>query len=313
MFKNCTAFRITGDSAKLLWHKDLADVLTDHPSGEPDKTQWARLGFATPEHFGESSYVFENEKARVIYVEKHERVLPGKVIKKEVAARAAEMERRDGVKPHRKLMAQLKDLVISELLPNAFVKATGTHVLITRQFVLVESGSSKLVDEIIMLLAGVMGGLDGTLECRLLSSEYASQWLKSIALGDEPYEKGGHFKRLDAAVVEGASKSVARFRDKDLSDEHVQDIILNGRVKELAVSYHHMREDDGADLHCVLTESLVVKRIKFSDVHLKQAAEDAEGESTVTHFDATLIILASLLNSMLFRVQLESTDPEDEL
>jgi recombination associated protein RdgC len=318
MFKNCTALKLGGPSVPQLWHASLADVLSELSSAEPDKTAWARMGFASPSHFGNAGLVFENERCRMLYVEKQERVLPGKVIKRAVAERAAEIERRDGHKPGRKIFAQLKEEVTAELLPSSHVKVSGTHVMITRNYLLIDSASSKLVEEIAQLLqraAQLAGDMiedwpAEPLQLRLLKAEGAAAWLKEEALGTG----NGHFSRLDAAVVEGEARSVARFRDRDLGDEHVQEIILQGALKELAVAFRRdlgSEDEELEDLHCVVTDTLVFKRIKFSDIRTKQA--EGEADDVVSYFDASTVIAASLLESLAFRAELSAAMDEDEL
>lgn len=313
MFKSITAFKIGDRATKLaLLNPDLADLLEEHGAPPPSSTQWCCYGFSKPSCFG-SSFAFDGAMgARVLCVRRSERILPGTVIKQELAAKVKRIEEKEGRRCHRKEIASLKDDVIAALLPKAFIKNTDYKVLIAGDYVMFDCTSVKMVDEMVATLMYVIvgNGLVDTLRLQLVQGRDVAKWLKSIALDDQEDLDGNivsNFQHLDSAVLKG--DGVVRLKDLEFdTDVGAAALASSMHFQELAVGWG--AEPGEVDLHCCINDNLLVKRLKFSDVLLKQAKEDSD-EDEVSYFDATVAIAAGLLVKMFDNI-LEAVGVEDE-
>jgi recombination associated protein RdgC len=299
MLKNVMAYRIGNDvTREVLSSVELIDALMENLTEPPHKTQWYKYGYAMSEKFGVDSPVFNGAMgARVLLICRQDRVLPGRVIQQEVAARVARLYELNGVYPHKKEMAELKDDAVAKLLPKAFVKASYFQVLITQDWVFVETSSTKTADEIICYMRDTLAPESG-LRLFPLSAIERSPWLKEVALpqsfvpvnlDDEP--PYAPFRHLGSAALKGKDVGTVRLKDVDFDDEDVNDVITNSSrwFTELAMAWRD-EGSDADDLQFNLNNHLIIKRLEFSDILIKQANDESDREDVVSHFDATVAI-----------------------
>jgi recombination associated protein RdgC len=321
MFKSLTAFKIADTETKLaLLHEDLAAVLEEHGAPEPHATQWSRYGFVKPASFGED-YAFDGSMgARMLCIRRSERILPGTVIKQELSKKVKRIEEKENRRCHRKEIAGLKDDVTAALLPKAFVKSTDYFVMVTGDYLLVDCSSVKLVDEIVAFIADTLhdAGFVTATKLRPLQSRNVAKWLKSVALEEQVLDDEGrstsHFQHLDSAVLKG--NGVVRMKDLEFDTEvGVAALGSSMHFMELAVAWG--AEPGGTDLHCSINDNLLVKRLKFSDVLLKQAKDESESEDEVSHFDTTVAIIAPMLRNfvetLIAAVGVDDSEEDEEL
>ena len=334
MFKNITAYKINSPETKsLLSNKAICDsdayygekvlqVVSDaNPSLPPAKSQWRSLGFATIPQFGNKT-VFEGAMgAVVICVRLQERILPSSIVNKVLADEIAKLSKRESRAVHRKEAAQLKDEVIAELLPKAFIRNKDILVLIHGDWVLVDTGSAKTADDVVTWLSKAFHEprleLDGDysaggLSLRPIIGAEVSKWLRSIALGETTTAEGemlnSRFRHLDSVVLK--SEGTVRIKDTSFDADEIQEMLINcDSVAELSVAWG--REKDSTELQCAINDALAIKRLKFSDILLKQAENDSKDEGEVAHFDATVALVSSMLVALVEDIAL-STAPKDE-
>src|SRR5689334_8599884 len=105
MIKAITAYRLADDTTRAVFSSEmiLKNAITEN-AVEPGKTEWARAGFSKPKEFGSEVVFFGAAGAKLINVQVRERVLPGKVIKTELAKRAASLAERQGYPVSRKII-----------------------------------------------------------------------------------------------------------------------------------------------------------------------------------------------------------------
>lgn len=322
MFRSCTAFQIADTATQhLLTHDDLDETLLASLICDPGATRWSSFGFARPAEFGLGIAYDSGTGVRMLCVEKRERVLPGKVIKQHLAERIADVSKRENRKLDRRTIAQLKEDVTAELLPNTLIKASHFMVMIVQGWLFLETASAKGADDLQLFLNTALGpserhdGPTGTLALKRLGNEHAGEWLKRVALDDVQQD---YFRRLDAIVIEGGDGKM-RFKDTELDDDMVTGMIIGKSVRELEMSYRRDIEEEVADLHCAINDSMVIKRIKFSNVIVRQVENDAgdEGAGSVRYFDATACIVGDLIKRVAATMNVEvmklQAEQEDEL
>lgn len=315
MFKNLIVMKLCDDGAEGFSTIDLVSEAEAYPSEDPPKVAWHSLGFVQPECFGES-LIFEGALgAKVMCIQKRERVLPGSVIDEALQERIKLFESREGRLPNRKDIAGLKDEVKAKLLPDAFVKPTRMFVMYKDGYLLFDSSSNKAVEEVTSFLRRVYGEyfpINGV----ILQSEHARDWMRDIAINDLPDDSEGDtskrqttFYHLDAASFKG--DGVLRIKDLDFDAEAVQAALGSGmRITELSMGWG--KETSRTDLKFSVNENLVFKRIKFSDIQLRQAREESDDENAASYFDASVAIMADLFMRLITDVSKVMAKAEKE-
>lgn len=305
MIKNATVYTFADDATrKAMW--SLGDHVTAVTAKDPDKTQWSTLGFTGIAAIDEDAPVFTaSDGTKVFTVQLRERVLPGKVIRVKMKERADEYYTRQGYRPGRKAMAEIKDMVISELLPSAFVRPNDTVCLVTRKYLILGTTSAKMVDAILALLRSSMP--NNMLSFQRLPQGIANK-VESFMTNSLLGGGGDIFELGNSVVLKGADKSSARFKDMALEVDAVVDSINQDMVPvEIELTY-------AEKVSFSMTDQLVFKRIRLADILTEQANEDSQGEAA-SYFDATVAIVAGTLSAMITDLvkDIAGEDQGDEL
>lgn len=297
MLKTVTAFQIVDQSTRdQLSEFRLNRRLPEATAADPAKTMWAAAGFSHPPYFGALPVFVSADGTRVLNVQIRERVLPAKVIKSHLAERMADAEKRQGYAPNRKMIAELKELVTSELLPNSHIKPVDIPVVITSDYVLIGTSSAKQVDTVIALLSSLVTADDEQppLLRPIAAKRDVTKFLVSLLVYGTT--DSCNFKSSMSVTLKGADKSVARYKDVDLESESVQDSVADGmQPVELSMTFGDPEQINAA---FALTDQMLIKRLKFSDILIKSAAEEAD-EGVVGQFDATVALVAGELRKLL--------------
>jgi recombination associated protein RdgC len=303
MFKTITAFKL--DAATQGHLNALDEAIPQATVADPDKTQWSRAGFADviqgPVFYGASG-------DRVFKVQIRERVLPGKVIRTHVLARAADLAMRQGSKCTRKQYAEIKEDVIASLLPTAFIKPVDILCLITGPYLMIGTGSARQVDVVLDLLHHDAYQDVLLTTSSIMVNRQVGKWMTELLLNETT--DGGVFHCGESVVLKGKNKSAARFKDMDLASKAVQNSVENNmRPVEIAVKY---KDEHGNDrVHFTVSDQLILKRIKFADILVNEIKEDSEGGDAATEFDATCAIVAGEMKDILDKLLAEMSEEEE--
>lgn len=307
MLKTITVYRLIGALTQEALTFELEGVLTaTGPTIEdPLKTQWASHGFSVlPGTDGKTIFVGADNTV-VFNVQVRERVLPGKVIKLRMLEVAEEDRRRQGYKPNRKQMAEIKERVTMELLPTSHVKPTDVLCMVTGGNLLIGTSNARLVDGVLGLLQYTFP--DAELKFEMLSArrEPTSSFMHDLLINEAT--NSGTFNCGDSVILKGANKSTARFKNMGLQADAINDRLTAGmKPVEIGVEY-------GEDIHFTLTESMVIKSLKFADIHLKEAEQQED------MFDCPVAIVSGLLRRLInalcaeIPVKTEGDDEDNEL
>lgn len=321
MFKNIMAYKIQNDQTRAVFMNPGLEMFAEEAEIQPPASMsWRTYGYTKQEKFGDQ-FVFDGALgARVLSVAMQERVLPGPVIRKAVEERAAEFKNRENRDPHRKELAQFKDEMVAKLLPQAFIRENHYLVMIVGDWVMIETGSSKIGEEICTFMRDSLTSTG--LSLRPLQGQKAQEWLKEIAIADgvpscDPDDEDdedkpvptANFYHMDSAVLKGAG--VIRMKDVDFEASDAREALLSGKkVIELAIAWG--KEPGVTNIKCAINDNLAIKRIKFSDFLLSQAKDEAGDESLVSHFDTSVAIAADLLKTFLEQIEKACYVSEDD-
>ena len=253
-------------------------------------------GFVPP--FGRDAPAFSHRVGDALWITVggEDRLLPGSVVQDEVGKRVAEVEEKTGRKLGGKARRALKEDVVHELLPRAFVRPSRVNAMLDLEqgFIAVDSSSRKSAENVV----GAVRQALGSFPALPLNAEVSPRQRLTGWIAGEPLPAGfvlGEEAELKDPVDGGAVVKVQR---QDLSSDEIGKHLESGKqVSRLALQYD-------AHVDFVLGEDLVVRKLKFLDGAVDQL-EDTERDSLAEELDARFALM-SLEVSRLFRA-LEET------
>lgn len=233
---------------------------------------------------------------------KQERVLPSAVVNTLLADRISKIKQAEGREPRGKAKKALKEEIILELLPKAFVRQSSLlgYFDTTRHLLVVGTGSvsaAEAIGSMIRQAVGSFPALPVTYKTPL--SDQMTSWLQDESAVPEKWLVGDNCHLADPAE----KKISVRCSGLDLSSEEVLAHVEQGmKVKSVALSF------DGR-LGFSLSEDGVIKSIK-----LLEGVEPEPSDSPEADYDASILLLAAELGALLddASAQLGWADLEDE-
>lgn len=217
------------------------------------------------------------------------KLLPASVIKEVTKTRASELEQRQGFKPGRKQLRELKDQVTDELLPRAFNVRRNTLVWIdpAAGWLVIDAGSPGKADAVLALLNKSVDGIHfERLDVALSPMVAMTAWLAADEV--PPGFSVDQDTELQSPVEE---KATVRFVRHALDAKEVQRHISAGKqCTRLALTWERR-------VSFVLTESLTLKRIAPVDV-IKEG-NDGVVQVEEERFDADFMLMTGELRQMI--------------
>ncbi|NIK50309.1 recombination-associated protein RdgC [Xanthomonas arboricola] len=206
-----------------------------------------------------------------------DKMLPGAVINDALEEKCAEIEKRDARRPGGKARKRLKDDLIHELLPRAFVKSSRTDVILdlAHGLVIVDTSSRKVGESVVSEIRGMLGSFPAL----PLNAEVAPRAVLTGWIAGEPLPESlsiGEEAELRDPIEGGA---IVKCQHQELRGDEIDKHLEAGKqVTKLALVL-----DD--NLSFVLGEDLVIRKLKFLDGALDQL-DDVEGDGARAELDA---------------------------
>lgn len=239
--------------------------------------------------------VYSQGRQFLIALRSDQRLLPGDVVQMEVAARAEALAKELGYQPWRKALRELKERVIEELMPKAFVRSRVTHAWIDAEngWLAINTSSPVKAEEVIEHLRNCLDEFPlKPLHTMKSPTSAMADWL---AAEEAPF--GFTIDRDCELKAVGEEKAVVSFKRHPLQDEWAAEIkshLAAGKLPaKLALTW-----DDWTSF--VLTEKLELKRLAFLDLLKEQADKDAE--TADEQFDADFALMTGELRRLLPQV-----------
>lgn len=256
MFKNLTVYRMGPD-----WAASAAEievVLDKERFVACGATQQKSSGWVEPRGEAHAPLVEVVDGHMLLKLMTEQRVVPGSVVKRRTEEIAEQMEKNTGRKPGKKIMKELKEQALLELLPMAFTKQSVTRVWIApkQRLLMLDCGSQSKADEVVTMLINANQGLALSLIQTEMSPAVAmTHWLGS---GEPPYQftidRECELKSTDEM------KSVVRYARHDLDTDEVKQHIVSGKVPTRVAMTWRDR------VSFILSESMQLKKVAFLDV-----------------------------------------------
>src|SRR5690606_13933827 len=183
-FRNLTLFRFP----TTLDFSSLEELLAGHPLKPVGAQELFSRGFISP--FGRDGEALSHRIGDTIWltVGGEDRLLPSSVVNDMLAKRIAEMEEKQGRKPGGRMRKQMKDDLVHESLPRAFVRPSRTDALIdlANGVCAVDTSSRKNGESVVSEIRHAMGSFPAL----PLNSEVAPRSVLTGWIAGEPLPEG---------------------------------------------------------------------------------------------------------------------------
>jgi recombination associated protein RdgC len=288
-FRNLTLFRFPTS----LDFSELDAQVAQAPLKPVGPLEMNSRGFINP--FGRSEDVATHRADDAIWVSVggEDKLLPGAVVNDLLARKLDEIEAKEGRRPGGKTRKRLKDDLLHELLPRAFVKPSRTDALIDARsgFIAVDASSRKSAENVVSELRGVMGSFPAM----PVNAEIAPRSILTGWIAGEPLPEGlslGEECEMKDPIDGGA---VVKCQKQELRSEEVDKHLEAGKqVTKLALNL-----DDHVSF--VLGEDLIIRKLKFLDGAVDQLEDNIEDMRA--ELDARFALMSAEVRRLFFRLE----------
>jgi recombination associated protein RdgC len=278
-FRNLTLFRFPTSL-------DLSDLDTQleqtrlKPVGA---LELSSRGFISP--FGRDGEALSHRIGDALWltVGSEDKLLPSSVVNDLLQKKLAELEQREGRKPGGRTRKRLKEDLVHELLPRAFVRPGRTDALLDLEHGLcvVDTSSRKSAENVVSEIRHALGSFPAL----PLNAEVAPRAVLTGWIAGEPLPEGlslGDECELKDAADKGA---VVKCQRQELTGEEIGKHLESGKqVTRLALTL-----DDHVSF--VLGEDLVLRKFKLLDGAVDQL-ESTERDDLRAELDARFALMA---------------------
>jgi len=278
-FRNLTLFRFPTS----LDFTDLESHLEPVRLKPVGALELSSRGFVSP--FGRDSEALSHRIADALWltVGGEDKLLPGAVVNDLLAKKLAEMEQKEGRKPGGRARKRLKEDLVHELLPRAFVRPSRTDALIDLEhgICVIDTSSRKNAENVVSEIRHALGSFPAL----PLNAEVAPRAVLTGWIAGEPLPEGlslGDECELKDAADKGA---VVKCQRQELTGDEIGKHLEAGKqVTRLALTL-----DDHVSF--VLGEDLVIRKFKLLDGAVDQL-ESTERDDIRAELDARFALMA---------------------
>ncbi|MDC8829990.1 recombination-associated protein RdgC [Alteromonas gilva] len=283
-FKNIKAYRLTQPLS--LNDDALQTALSEHSFRPCGSQESASMGFVSPLHSADQhTLLFHQTQLRYwITLKKQERLLPTSVVNSELADKVAQIEAETGSPVGKKAQSDLKQEIITRLLPQAFLKNTYTHgfISISDNLVVVDASADGKAEAFLAMVRKALGSLPVVpLVKHSLQSEL-THWLTARPPARIELLEEAEFKSTDDVG------SIIRCKNQPLDSDEIKLHLDAGKlVQKVAFEFDET-------LEAIIQEDGAVKRIKFTD-RIKEETQDIPKDQVAARLDAEFSLMSAEL------------------
>ncbi len=285
-FRNLTLFRFPTSLDLSTLDTHLADC-TLKPVGA---LELSSRGFVPP--FGRTDVEALSHRiddAIWLTVGGEDKLLPAAVVNDLLAKKLEDMEEREGRKPGGRARKQMKEDLVHELLPRAFVRPSRTDAMLDLQhgLCIVDTSSRKNAEAVASEIRRALGSFPAL----PLNAEVAPRTVLTGWIAGEPLPEGlslGEECELKDAAEHGA---IVKCQNQELQSDEIAKHLESGKqVTRLALIL-----DDHVSF--VLGEDLVIRKLKFLDGVVDQL-ESNEQEDIRAELSVRFALMAGELKRL---------------
>ncbi|MEI2416175.1 recombination-associated protein RdgC [Orrella sp. JC864] len=285
-FRNATIYRLAAS-----WWPDIATLANQlatqafQPTGD---LQAESVGWVQPT--ADTDLVYDSAGHLLLTMRVERKVIPGAAVDLLVRERAAEFEEKEGFKPGRKLLKEIKERVLDEMLPRAFRQQRDTRVWIdlTGRTLVIDSSSPAQCDQVLGLIGKCLDPFP--LEPFLVQTNPAlamTAWLQADAAPD--------CFTIDTDVElrgQGDQGPVIRYQRQAVDPNDVGRHIHAGKVCTLLGLTWNDR------VAMLLTDTLVLKRIVPLDL-LTHTQEREAAQNAAERYAADFKLMTGEMSGLI--------------
>ncbi len=278
-FRNLTLFRFPTS----LDLSDLDTLLAEHALRPVGPLELSTRGFVSP--FGQHGDALSHRLGDAIWltVGGEDKLLPGAVVNDLLQKKLAKIEQAEGRKPGGRTRKRLKDELVTELLPRAFVRPVRTDALIDTKLgvIAVDTSSRKNAESVVSEVRKALGSFPAL----PVNAEVAPRSILTGWIAGDPLPDGvgiGDECELRDPTDTGAVVKVQRM---ELSGDEIGKHLESGKqAARLALAL-----DDHVSF--VLGEDLVVRKFKLLDGAVDQL-ESSDRDDVRAELEARFALMA---------------------
>ena len=314
-FKNLTIFRFPttlaglfpGNTADEL--DQLDTLLAEHPLRPCGALEMHSRGFVPPLGGDTTAMVHRLGNFAWITLGGEDKLLPASVVNAALRKRLKAFAEQNGREPGGRMRKQLKDDVVTELLPRAFAKPgrCDAYFDFERGLLVVDSPSRKRAEQVVSELRHALGSFPAL----PLNAEVAPRSVLTGWLAGDPLPEGpkGDLNLGESCVLEDPADDHARVtvRNLNLASDEVTGHLESGlQCTRLALTL-----DD--HLSFEFDEGLVVRKLRFLDGAVDKL-ESSDREDLKAELDARFALMTAELSRLFVVLEhaFRITAPSDE-
>jgi recombination associated protein RdgC len=292
LFKNMIVYRLPVDYADWMMGAVWESGLSQHIAEPCGRTDLQRSGFVSPfDHDPDGLLTRWTDGRALICLQTEQKIIPGSVIRDAIQARVAHIEQRDARKVWKKERDQLKDEVMLDLLPRAFVRKSFLYALVCPRdrLIIVNTTSHAKAEDLLSRLREALGSLPAL---PFTVNDDASGRMTSWLAGTDDFPEEYSLGRSCQMYNPLQHSSVVRCKDMDLDADEINEHMQAGMmVSRLAIGWRD-------ELTGTITSDLTFRGISFADVLIEEAhGLDLDDKEAVR--DSELAMMAGTLVKFL--------------
>lgn len=295
LFTSISTYRLGADF-RLPPPDEFNGALFMRPWRKPSATELNTAGFIEP--LGEESVFAHriNASSTLIALHVQSRMLPGKIVNEHVKAQVTKIEEEEDRKVYSKERRDIKEKVLVQLLPRAFIDRKTIHAMIQPPYIFVDTSSAKTAEAVLSCLREVLGSLGvRPVTVRVSPVATLTQWATVEALLPHKFRVTGDFK---ANNVHDEKDSVTG-KGTDLGSDTLSEWLREEgrRVVQLGMMWNGQMDEA---IPFTVNDSIVIKGIKWPEAITDQGTADAGEEATLLEYTkATLLLVEDEISNLV--------------
>ena len=283
-FSNLSFFCFSSATAKKF--NQIEELLAEHPLKPVGVLELRSSGFVPP--MGRDSTAFSHRIAQSVWITQgsEQRLLPAAVVNEALNKKMVEIETAQARPLGGKARRQLKEDMIHEMLPKAFVRPARLNACVNVQagFIAIDSSSRKVAEAFISDVRTAMGSFPAlAINAEVSVRNQLTAWLSGTAL-PEGFELGSECELRDP-VDQGA---IIKCQRQQLQSEEIQKHLEAGKqVARLALTFNDR-------ISFVIGDDLVIRKLKFLDGAVGELEGD-NADSVAAELDARFALFSGEL------------------
>jgi recombination associated protein RdgC len=223
-----------------------------------------------------------------------DKILPATVVYDQLERKLQEIEQKEGRRPGGRERKRLKDDLLHELLPRAFVKTGRIDAILNTAhgFIAVNTSSSRAAEAVASDIRGALGSFPALhLHPLVLPRAVLTAWIAGEAL-PPGFSLGEECTLKDPVEGGAAVKCTAQELRSDEIEKHLD---AGKQVSRLALVYKD-------NLSFVLGDDLTVRKLRFLDGALDQL-EDVDQDGRTAELDARFTLQSGEIQRLFIALE----------